>query len=65
MYSAVLLVAAACAWVDASAWAWLEVAALAAVLTLKAGLEERWMAAKYPGYTDYRNRSRRFVPGLF
>lgn len=65
MYSAVLLVAAACAWVDASAWSWLAMAALAAVLTVKAGLEERWMAAKHPGYAEYRNRSRRFVPGLF
>jgi protein-S-isoprenylcysteine O-methyltransferase Ste14 len=65
MYSAVLLVAAACAWVDASGWAWLAMAALAAVLTVKAGLEERWMAAKHPGYAAYCGRSRRFVPGIF
>ena len=65
MYSAVLLVAAACAWADASAWAWLAMAALAAVLSVKAGLEERWMAAKHPGYADYCSRTRRFVPGLF
>ena len=65
MYSAVLLVAAACAWVDASAWAWLTMAALVAVLAAKAGLEERWMATKHPGYTDYCSRSKRFVPGIF
>ena len=65
MYSAVLLVAAACAWVDASAWAWVAMAALVAVLTVKAGLEERWMAAKHPGYADYCGRSKRFVPGIF
>jgi protein-S-isoprenylcysteine O-methyltransferase Ste14 len=65
MYSAVLLVTVACAWVDASAWAWLAMAALAAVLAVKAGLEERWMAAEHPDYAEYRNRSRRFVPGLF
>jgi protein-S-isoprenylcysteine O-methyltransferase Ste14 len=65
MYSAVLLVAAACAWVDASVWAASALAALALVLTVKAGLEERWMAAKHPGYADYCKRSRRFVPGLY
>jgi protein-S-isoprenylcysteine O-methyltransferase Ste14 len=65
MYSAVLLMAAACAWVDASAWAWLTVGALTVVLMIKAGLEERWMAVKHPGYTDYCRRSRRFLPGIF
>jgi protein-S-isoprenylcysteine O-methyltransferase Ste14 len=65
MYSAVLLVAAACAWVDASAWAWVAMAALVAVLTVKAGLEERWMAEKHSGYADYCGRSNRFVPGIF
>jgi protein-S-isoprenylcysteine O-methyltransferase Ste14 len=65
MYSAVLLVAAACAWVDASAWAWLAVAALTAVLRVKAELEEQWMAEQHAGYTEYCGRSRRFVPGLY
>lgn len=65
MYSAVLLVAAACAWVDASVWTWVAMAALVAVLTVKAGFEERWMSAKHPGYADYCGRSKRFVPGIF
>jgi protein-S-isoprenylcysteine O-methyltransferase Ste14 len=65
MYSAVLLVAAACAWADASAWAWLAMAALATVLSVKAGWEERWMAAKHPGYAAYCIRTHRFVPRVF
>lgn len=39
--------------------AWL---ALGAVLWVKAGLEERWMAAQHPGYADYVRATRRFVP---
>jgi protein-S-isoprenylcysteine O-methyltransferase Ste14 len=64
MYSAVLLMAAAFAWVDVSAWAWLALGALAVVLMIKAGLEERWMAVKHPAYIEYCKRSRRFVPGV-
>ena len=65
MYSAVLLVAAGCASSGASPWAALELALLAAVLAVKATLEERWMLAEHPGYAEYRLRSWRFVPGLF
>jgi len=65
MYSAVLLVAAASAWVGASPWAALQLSLLAAVLVAKATLEERWMLAEHPGYAEYRLRSWRFVPGLF
>jgi protein-S-isoprenylcysteine O-methyltransferase Ste14 len=64
MYSAVLLIGASCAWVDAVVWAWLAVAMLAIVLGVKAVLEEQWMATKHSGYTEYCKRSRRFVPGL-
>jgi protein-S-isoprenylcysteine O-methyltransferase Ste14 len=42
--------------------AWL---ALLAVLWLKSGLEERWMAARHADYAAYRRATRRFVPGLF
>jgi protein-S-isoprenylcysteine O-methyltransferase Ste14 len=52
MFSAVLPVAAACAWVDASVWAWVAMAAHFSVPIVKAGLEERWMAAKHPGHAD-------------
>jgi protein-S-isoprenylcysteine O-methyltransferase Ste14 len=39
-------------------------AALAAVLWVKAGLEERWMVAHHPAYAAYILTTRRFVPGL-
>lgn len=63
MYTAVLLGAAALAWVAHPA-AWLAWAALCAVLWTKASLEERWMAQQHPAYAAYRQRSRRFVPWL-
>jgi protein-S-isoprenylcysteine O-methyltransferase Ste14 len=41
------------------------VAALALFLDLKSRQEERWLAERYPGYEDYRHRTRwKFVPGL-
>jgi protein-S-isoprenylcysteine O-methyltransferase Ste14 len=39
-------------------------AALAAVLWVKAGLEERWMVAHHPAYADYMLTTRRFLPWL-
>lgn len=65
MYSAVLLVAVALAWAAGGAGAWLALALLTAVLTVKARLEERWMCARHEGYSAYQRRSRRFVPWLF
>ena len=62
MYSAVMLCGVAAAWAAASLFAWLAVVALAAVLAVKAALEERWMLAAHPGYAAYRARTRRFVP---
>lgn len=63
MYSAVLLGAAALAWV-APSWAWLAWAALCAVLWTKSTLEERQLTERHPGYAAYRRRSRRFLPWL-
>ena len=40
------------------------VSALAAVLWVKSGLEERWMLARHPAYADYRRTTRRFLPWL-
>jgi protein-S-isoprenylcysteine O-methyltransferase Ste14 len=62
MYTAVIACAAACAWAAASPWAWLAVAALVAVLVVKAQVEERWMLQQHPGYADYGARTRRFLP---
>jgi protein-S-isoprenylcysteine O-methyltransferase Ste14 len=73
MYSALLVAGAGCvlAAADApstrgtAALAGLAWFALAAVLTAKARLEERWLLAHHPGYAALRARTRRFVPGLF
>jgi protein-S-isoprenylcysteine O-methyltransferase Ste14 len=66
MYTTVLLGSAAAVpaastgWIAAVLWA-----ALAVVLSLKAGLEERWMRTVHPGYDAYAASVRRFVPGWF
>ena len=65
MYAAVLLLTAAAAVVAASAAAALGWAALLAVLVLKAGLEERWLAEHHAGYADYCRRTRRLLPGVY
>ena len=46
------------------AWVWTEVPApvIAAVLLLKAGVEERAMIERHPGYRDYQRGTKRFVP---
>ena len=38
--------------------------ALLAVLWVKSGLEERWMAAQHPDYAAYQKESSRFIPWL-
>jgi protein-S-isoprenylcysteine O-methyltransferase Ste14 len=63
MYTAVLLGAAALAWIG-PAWAWLAWAVLVGVLWAKSTLEERWMAEQHPAYAAYRQRSRRLLPWL-
>jgi protein-S-isoprenylcysteine O-methyltransferase Ste14 len=35
------------------------------MLVTKATVEERWMLAAHPGYAAYRERTRRFLPGIF
>lgn len=65
MYTAVLLVALSCAWAGPWALAWFGLVALAVVLLVKAGLEERWMRAAHPAYAEYQARTRRFIPGVY
>jgi protein-S-isoprenylcysteine O-methyltransferase Ste14 len=65
MYSAVLLFAAAEVVAYADTWkiaGWL---ALALVLLAKVMLEERGLRARFPGYSAYAKRVRRFIPGVF
>lgn len=64
MYTSVMAFGGACA-LAAGTWpaaAWL--AALILVLTVKASVEERWMAEAHAGYAAYRATSWRFVPWL-
>lgn len=35
---------------------------LIALLAAKSRVEERWLAARYPGYAAYRTRTKRFLP---
>lgn len=65
MYSCVTLCAVAGAWVAAVSWAWVAVAALLAVLLVKASLEEQWMAGRHADYAAYRARTKRFIPGVY
>jgi protein-S-isoprenylcysteine O-methyltransferase Ste14 len=65
MYSCVMLCAVAGAWVASVPGAWLAVAALGAVLVVKASLEERWMSGRHASYAAYRARTKRFIPGVF
>ena len=65
MYSAVLLGAAAMAWLappwpGALAWG-----GLLLVLFTKAHLEERWLGEQHAGYAAYCQQRKRFVPWLF
>ncbi len=39
--------------------------ALLVVLHFKAALEERLLCQRWPGYTAYAQRTRRFIPGLW
>lgn len=65
MYTAVLLGAAALAWLVEPVPGWLCWVALAATLLAKATLEERWMRQAHPAYGPYMLVSKRFLPWLF
>jgi protein-S-isoprenylcysteine O-methyltransferase Ste14 len=65
MYSALLLAGLGAAWIASTALGWAALVALAAVLVLKARVEEAAMLRVHAGYAAYRARTRRFVPGLF
>jgi len=65
MYSALLLVGLAAARLAGDVESWLVLAVLVVVLVIKANVEERGMIERHAGYRDYRERTRRFVPGLY
>jgi len=39
-------------------------ALLGGFLGLKSAREEAWLAHAYPGYAEYRTRTRRFIPWI-
>ena len=65
MYSALLLAGVAAARLSGDGVSWLILLALAAVLAVKATVEERALVAHYTDYPDYQQRTRRFVPGIY
>lgn len=65
MYTAFLLGAWALARTAVRDEAWLVWYVLTLVLWLKSRYEERWMLAQHPGYADYRQQTKRFLPWLF
>lgn len=65
VYSGGLLVASGIS-LALSPWALVPTGALAVVWALKASVEERFLAARYPGYTGYCDRTRyRLVPFVY
>jgi protein-S-isoprenylcysteine O-methyltransferase Ste14 len=65
MYTAVMLLGSACGMTLSSGLGWLLWTILAFVLLSKALLEERWMTALHPTYTQYKTRTKRFLPYIF
>lgn len=65
MYSAVLLGAAAMAWLVHPVTGALAWGGLLCVLLAKARMEERWLSEQHAGYAAYCQRCKRFVPWLF
>jgi protein-S-isoprenylcysteine O-methyltransferase Ste14 len=64
MYLAVLLFAAGLLLGDLVPWRFAAFIALAAVLHLKAAIEERLLRGAHPGYADYARRTPRLIPFL-
>ncbi len=65
MYTAFLLGAWSLARTAVRDEAWLAWYVLTLVLWLKSRYEERWMLAQHPGYADYRQQTKRFIPWLY
>jgi len=65
MYTAVLLGAASLALMSPALPGWSAWTALALVLRVKSGMEERWLSELHAGYASYRRHSKRFIPWIF
>jgi len=65
MYSGAILIAFGWA-LHAMGWLTLGYAAIFALFfDVKSRREERWLAARYPGYADYQRRVRKLIPFLY
>lgn len=65
LYAAVMLVGLGWALAAASVPAMVAASALVGWLDLKSRREEAWLLARFPGYAAYRDRTSRFVPGMY
>jgi len=62
MYLALLVAMAGFCIGYGTPWRWVALAALAGVIVIKAGIEERAMTARHPGYATYAQRTKRLIP---
>jgi protein-S-isoprenylcysteine O-methyltransferase Ste14 len=65
MYTGVILTALGWALFRPSPIALVLVVGLAIFFDRKAAREEVWLADKYPGYAEYRKRTRKLIPYLY
>ena len=65
IYDAVILFGAGGSLLTGSVAGLILTLVLAAFLVLKAHREEAWLLVQYPGYDEYAQRVKRFVPGIY
>lgn len=65
MYTALMMLGGACAWVTDSFPGWMLGLTLICVLAIKALLEEWMLARAHPAYVAYRSRTKAFIPLVF
>lgn len=65
IYTGVLMTALGACLISGSWLAFAFWLCLCVVFDLKARREEAWLAQRYPQYLEYRNRTRKFVPGVY
>ncbi|XSG74882.1 methyltransferase family protein [Herpetosiphon llansteffanensis] len=64
MYTALAICSLAWVMVDPRLWRWLVLAVLIVDLWLKARYEEQLLKQRFPNYTAYQQRTKRFIPWL-
>jgi protein-S-isoprenylcysteine O-methyltransferase Ste14 len=65
IYGGVILGSAGLGLIAASPGALAVAGLIACFFSLKAAREEEWLSERFPGYADYRCRTRRFIPGVW